>query len=213
MLTTLASLLYPPACLLCRAPVPDDRAALCRPCQLGLTARPSPVRRLEAGASAAPLPYTPLVREAVHAFKYDQHLKIGAWLARQMVRTAHASFPLSTVSVVAPVPMHWLKRRVKGHDPVAWLADEVASALELSYQPGLLHRRRWTPSQTRLSPARRLRNVRDAFRLNGRVPAGSAVLLIDDVLTSGATAGECARTLRAGGAGEVFVLTAAQARG
>ena len=107
--------------------------------------------------------------------------------------------------------MHWIKRRVKGHDPVAWLADAIAAELRLPHHPALLRRRRWTPSQTTLSPARRLRNVRGAFRSGGAVEAGQAVLLIDDVLTSGATAGECARTLQAAGAGEVFVLTAARA--
>lgn len=159
--------------------------------------------------AAAPFAYTPLVREAIHAFKYDHRRRVGAWLAEQMVSTARTNFPLSAISTIASVPMHWLKRRLRGYDPVAWLADEVASVLGLPHQPSLLQRRRWTPSQTRLSPARRLRNVRGAFCLGGDIEAGQAVLLIDDVLTSGATAGECASMLRAAGAGEVFVLTAA----
>lgn len=212
MLTSLASLLYPPACLLCRAPLLEAVTALCRHCQFGMQGQAPPVCRLPGlGVAAAPLSYTPMVRDAVHAFKYDHHLKVGAWLAQQMIRTARVSFPVPSISAVAPVPMHWLKRRVKGHDPAAWLAHQVAGALALPHHPALLHRQRWTPSQTRLSSARRQRNVRGAFCLGGALREGSAVLLVDDVLTSGATAGECARTLKAAGAGDIFILTAARA--
>lgn len=213
MLTTLTNLLYPSACLLCRAPLRDDPDALCQPCRRGLQGHPLPRRHVRADCfAAAPFAYTPLVREAIHAFKYDHRRRVGAWLAEQMVSTARTNFPLSAISTIASVPMHWLKRRLRGYDPVAWLADEVAAGLHLPHQPSLLKRRRWTPSQTRLSPARRLRNVRGAFCLGEDIEAGRAVLLIDDVLTSGATAGECARTLKAAGAGDIFILTAARAQ-
>ena len=94
---------------------------------------------------------------------------------------------------------------------MASLAQWVAGSLHLPYDPHLLYRTRWSTSQTRLTTSQRFRNVEGLFRTRARSPIDRAVLLVDDVLTSGATAESCAVSLRAGGVEQVFVLTAARA--
>lgn len=193
--------LHPPVCQRCGRGVAGayDRQVVCRRCQA------SPFAFEQA---CAPFSYTGLVREAVHAFKYDGHDRLGLWLATRMAQAARAQLPLGTIERVAPVPFHWLKSRMKGRNPVAFLAKAVAAELALLYDAHLLRRKRWTGSQTRLTRAQRFHNVAGAFTVPRRRPVYSAVLLIDDVLTTGATAQACALAFEEH-AIKTFVLTAA----
>jgi len=158
----------------------------------------------------APWLYAGAAQNAIRQFKYHRHWRIGRWLADDMARVARASFPLEDVATVVPVPLHWLKRRLNGFHAVERLAHRVARALEKPYAPRALRRRRWTATQTRLAWQRRARNVRGAFAARQQLVCDQTVLLVDDVLTSGATANACALALKAAGARRVFVLTAAR---
>jgi len=161
-------------------------------------------------AARAPWSYTDAAQEAVHQFKYHRRWRLGRWLAAEMAATATAAFPLEEVSVILPVPQHWLKRRLRGVHGAGRLAEAVARSLGKPCRPAALRCRRWTATQSRLTWRKRARNVRDAFAANRRLVRGGSVLLVDDVLTSGATADACARALKAAGARRVFVLAAAR---
>ena len=110
------------------------------------------------------------------------------------------------------VPLHPAKRRHRGLDQAALLADEVARRLGLANAPSVLRRMRDTLPQGDIRVMSRAENVRDAFaarrprRVRDRI-----VVLVDDVRTSGSTALECAQVLRAAGARQVVLLTALQA--
>ena len=111
--------------------------------------------------------------------------------------------------MVTAVPLHWLKRRVRGADPVGSLGRQIAAQLGKPWRPHVLARIRWTATQTRLDVAQRRRTVEDAFRARPREIAERAVLLIDDIVTSGATSHACTLALRQAGASKVYVLAAA----
>jgi len=235
----LANLLYPPACLLCRTPLapsadaatrsaticpaclgrmPPNSPPVCLRCGLGLAGAFDATVECESCRTSppaferarAPLQYTGAAQEAVRQFKYHRRWRVGRWLAEEMVRVAKASFPIAEVAAVLPVPRHWLKRRLQGFNAAELLACAIAPSLEKPCVPDVLRQRRWTATQTRLSWRERARNVRGAFTAQGRSVGRRAVLLIDDVLTSGATAHACAQALREAGALRVFVLTAAR---
>ncbi len=114
--------------------------------------------------------------------------------------------------VVVPVPLHWWRRWLRGYNQSEALAGALAARLGLPCRPGWLRRIRATPQQSRQTPAVRRVNVRGAFRARPR-PAlrQKTVLLVDDVLTTGTTASEAARALRAAGAGRVVVAVLARA--
>ncbi len=233
------NLLYPPACLLCQAPLPSSGLAphreetICPGC-VGRRSRSGPpvcVRCgidllgafdavMECGScrtlrpsfdmARAPWLYTGAIQQAIRQFKYHRRWRIGRGLANDMAGTARASFPLHEVAAVLPVPLHWLKRRLNGFDAAEHLAETLAHDLEKPYLPTALRRRRWTATQTRLHGQARLRNVHQAFAAQERFVRHRTVLLIDDVLTSGATAHACAAALKRAGALRVYVLAAAR---
>ena len=225
-------LLYPPACLLCHQPIASAHLTVCEACNRSLARYTPPVcqrcgRPLSAAYDAdvlcahcrrrptafeqarAPWVYRGAARQAILAFKYHGHHRLGAWLAYEMAELAKDILPMDEIDLVVPVPRHWLKRRLRGIDPAVCLARRLAHSLHRPIDQATLRRVRWTASQTRLSPAQRTRNVRHAFRARADRLQDRTVLLIDDVLTSGATAQACAQTLRESGARRVFVLTGA----
>jgi ComF family protein len=113
--------------------------------------------------------------------------------------------------VVVPVPLHWWRRWTRGYNQAETVARSVARKLALPCMPRCLCRVRNTPFQTRAaSPQARQDNVRGAFRARRHIDlTGKKVLLIDDVLTTGSTAGEAARTLKHAGAARVIVAVLA----
>jgi len=115
------------------------------------------------------------------------------------------------VEVVVPVPLHWRRRMARGYNQAAAIATALASGLGVQFSPNLMKRIRHTPQQVQPSATARKENVRGAFQIKGRASLGNrAVLLVDDVLTTGSTLGEAARTLKNAGARKVTVAVLAR---
>jgi ComF family protein len=209
-------LLYPPACGVCGA----GGGFLCPPCRRALpVAAPPRCRRcwaLTARGVCADCAHSPLdgvrtpyvldagARTLVHALKYRS---LHA-LAQPMGELLADSFELEPLpaDVVMPVPLHGRRRRSRGFNQSELLARVLARRAGLELDDHTLMRTRNTPQQTRTDDrARREENVRGAFHCRNEVP-GRRVLLVDDVLTTGATLRECARTLRQAGARSVWAL-------
>ncbi|MBI4597930.1 MAG: ComF family protein [Candidatus Omnitrophica bacterium] len=237
MLASLIGLLYPNACLLCRAPLPSrrtDRHLLCGACQQRLprTRAPYCVRcgaPLAAAFDAivrcracrdrppafemarAPLQYAGTGQTLLRQIKYHHRWRLSRWLANDMAALAASAFPLEAITLLAPVPAHWLKRRMRGAHPTDELGRDIARLLQKPYAASALRCVRWTRAQHHLpSPGARWRNVRHAFVAQPRLVNDRAVLLIDDVMTSRATAHACAAALKEAGARAVYVLTGAR---
>jgi ComF family protein len=118
---------------------------------------------------------------------------------------------LAGADLLVPVPLHWTRLFQRRYNQAALLAQAIRSAGGPPVAADWLVRRRRTPSQGHLGPAARERNVRGAFVVRaGRSFAGKRVVIVDDVLTTGATVEECARVLRRAGAASVGVLTLAR---
>jgi ComF family protein len=113
---------------------------------------------------------------------------------------------------VAPIPMHWRRRMARGANSPDAVAEVIARFLSRPVEPRCLVRTRATEPQRSLPPKQRMANMRGAFRVcRGDRVRGARVLLVDDILTTGATCNEAARVLRAAGAASVHVAVVARA--
>lgn len=205
-----------PCCACCGdtldQPAMPGEAALCRLCRL---AAPKFVRAVSFGL------YEGRLRQAIHALKYGRihpaARRLGAMLATaigQLAREAPAEM------LVVPVPLHRAKRAERGFNQASKLAEQALKLLRkthpdwrLTLAPIALVRFHPTQSQAGLNPRKRRLNMRGAFKVPDRAAVeGKHVLVIDDILTTGATARAAAQVLMRAGAASVWVATLARAR-
>jgi ComF family protein len=147
------------------------------------------------------------VANAIARFKYGGARRFGRRFAALLLPRV----PDAAVALVVPVPLHLRRLRQRGFNQSAVLSRHVARALGARVTLTAVIRHRDTPSQVGLGPAERARNVADAFAIRDRSAVdGHAVLVVDDVWTTGATVGAVAHALRAAGAVTVDVLTIAR---
>jgi ComF family protein len=161
------------------------------------------------------------MRAAIHALKYDRihpvAVRLGAMLASAIAQLAPDA---PTELLVIPVPLHRTKHRERGFNQARVLAKCAIDALReshpgwhLALAPTTLMRLRSTVSQAGLTPRQRRQNVRGAFKVsNPSAVRGKNILLVDDILTTGATARAAAQSLLRAGAASVYVATLARAR-
>jgi ComF family protein len=123
----------------------------------------------------------------------------------------HEAPALEALDAIVPVPLHRTRRLERGYNQSAALARGLAEHLDAPCRPAWLTRPRPTRSQTHLSRRERWQNVAGAFDVPQPLPNGCALLLVDDVLTTGATVTAAARVLRRAGAGSVHLATLAMA--
>lgn len=193
-----------PHCARCGVPFAEDigKDAQCGAC-LG---RPPRYRRARAA-----LVYDAAGRRLVLPFKHGDRTDMARACGRWMARAGDEL--LAEADLIAPVPLHWRRLLTRRYNQAQLLARAVARESRARSAPDLLVRGRWTGSQGKLKAEERRRNVRRAFALNPRwsnAVRGRTVVLVDDVLTTGATVDACALVLQQAGAHHVDVLTLAR---
>jgi ComF family protein len=204
--------LVPPTCtrcgdqLPCSASLTDSDDGRCDRCR----AHNSPIAQIRSAGV-----YDGSLRHMIHALKYRKRRMIAPLLARRI--RADCADALAGIDAVVPIPMHWRRRWDRGFNQ----ADDIAVHLGLPVWR-VLRRRRGGPPQASLPAAARLRNAEGAYALSpleslrrGRLGrtrlAGANLVLVDDVVTTGATLEACADVLLAAGAARVAAVTAARA--
>jgi ComF family protein len=223
----------PPLCPSCREPL-GDGVGLCAPCwsKLALIEKPYCARLgipfaydpgpgiLSMEAIAAPpaydraraaVRYDDVARALVQRFKYHDRLDLAPMMGRWMARAG--SELLADADALLPVPLHWRRLWARRFNQAAALAGTISEIAEVPVLHGAIARVRATPQQVGLSKPQRADNVQGAFRVPQERKAdiaGRRLVLIDDVLTSGATADTCARALLRAGAAHVDVLVFAR---
>ena len=153
--------------------------------------------------------FVPPLDRIVHHFKYRRGLRLGRLLGLGMALVMRYDPILASSDLIVPVPLYWLKKMRRGYNQAQVLAQVVSRETGIPVCDGL-RRIRFTRTQTRLPDRQRIDNVSAAFRLRrGADIAGKKILLVDDVMTTGATIRECARVLKDKGADRVCSLVAA----
>jgi competence protein ComFC len=152
-----------------------------------------------------------LILEVIHHYKYNGALWFEPFLADLLVRQAAAALQAEKWDFIVPVPLHAAKQREREFNQAARLARHLSRATGIPVHDGLVRRVKPTTTQTVLTRPARAANVADAFACAEREPLrGQKLVLIDDVLTTGATTNACAGALRQAGAGKICVWTLAR---
>lgn len=235
ILRGLADVVLPPSCHCCAAPILDaatyfcgtctrnllgDIAPTCQRCAATIGPHLAPARdcalcrdhRLAFAGACRLGSYAGELREAVLRLKYVGNEAFAELLGRCLAPRVEAAWPGEVFAAVVPVPLHWWRRWRRGYNQSAAIAHGVADVLGVACLPNCVRRVRATLSQVGMpSPTARRQNVRAAFSATTPTALlGRNVLLIDDVLTTGATCHETARALRAAGVASVRVAVVAR---
>lgn len=202
LLSALADVLAPRGCTACDADV-GRRAIFCGACAATL----EPVAAAEAGC-AAPFVFGGALREAIHKLKYGKRPDLGAPLG-ELLRVGCLDLDLGSVDVVVPVPLHPVRLAERGYNQSALVARALARDLKVPMNTSCLARTSNTKAQAKLAKSERAANVKGRFV--AREVSGKSVLVVDDVVTTGATSEACTRALLDAGARRVRCVAIARA--
>ena len=234
LLQTALGVIYPPSCSLCEAEV-DTTGGLCGACWVearfldgclcGLCGVPLPGENAEDGLRCddclsivrpwtkgrSAMIYAGAARQMVLRLKHGDRLDLVRPAAQWMARAAEGVMPVDPLLV--PVPLHWTRLIARRYNQAALLAREVGRIAEADVAPMALRRIRRTPKQERTTLADRFETMSGAISadpVHGAVMQGRNVVLIDDVMTSGATLSACADACLSARAADVRVVTLAR---
>ena len=198
-----------PMCDCCGRPFASDMAAqaakpLCRLCRVNFYA-------FDRARSFAI--HDDALSEAIVLLKYEEVTRLGDWFAARLAEIISNSPDDWHADVLVPVPLHPVRRRERGYNQAELIARPLAKRLNLTFQPNLLVRTKPRPPQLLLSRTERWTSVRGAYATREGVKVDKLrILLVDDVMTTGATLDACARALKKAGATAVLGLTVARVR-
>ena len=190
-------------CEICSKPLADAGKSRCKDCR-------ERVHFFENGKAL--WVYEGAVKEAVKAYKYRNRQEMGVLFAKAMARYYNEN-ELWQVDYVVPVPLHREKKRMRGFDQTALMADIFSEHTGIPILEDVLTRQVVTLPQEGLSDKERMANVHKAFACSELPKVGLRLLLLDDVYTTGATLDGCARVMADCGAGEIYFMTIAVGRG
>lgn len=228
--------IYPQRCPVCQTALSSGRELMCQNCMFKFREKkrllgpycPSCKRQLpslsdgcECEESDPALEalfslgvYDEEMKALIENFKYKRKRRLGSFLSELLSESLLDSAKLPRADFIVAVPLHKRKLRERGFNQSKIIASQLSEKLGIPALSDSVIRKRNTRTQTGLSREERRKNVKDAFKLTGKVDLkGRRLLLVDDVLTTGATMSECARTLKSAGAERIWGVTLAVASG
>jgi len=220
---SILSLLFPPYCLVCNSLLEANERLICESCwhdlpeinedrDLLIEIQSKFANEVYFSKVIAIWEFSPTVQTAIHHLKY-RNFRL---LANRMGIVIAERLNLLNLSIddtiLIPVPLHKTRIRERGYNQSALLCHAIASETGFFYHDHILKRIRYTQSQTKLNVSERLKNVQNAFKVVFPPKIqNKIVILVDDVITTGATANECAGELMRAGAETVYLCSAAKA--
>lgn len=231
----LLDLIYPKTCLVCKNRLKDKPAVdqlVCSPCWASIKKNTPPFchicgrqlvnfsknicpacmkKSLHFDRAFSPCIYDGTLKELIHNFKYKNKDYLGPTLSKLMIDfIKEYGLPVDFLDLIIPVPLHKSRLREREFNQAEVLSEPISKEFGKTMAKDILKRHRPTKTQTELEKSQRYANVKDSFSVtDSKSVKGKNILLVDDVLTTGATASEAARALKQSGTGIVFILTLA----
>jgi len=236
VLKGLRNLIYPKTCLACRKKIPEQQKQdfICSSCEKSIEKNLPPFcvscgRKLEKRSlnkniclscakkdlhfdrAFSPCVYTGVVKKLIHEFKYKGKDYLKKPLSAMMSDfIKEYGLPINDLDLIVPVPLHSSKTREREFNQAHLLADCLGETFHKEVAANALKRHKQTKTQATLKEDLRFLNVKESFSVQDpQAIMDKRILLVDDVLTTGATSSEAARALKNAGAGLVFVITLA----
>ena len=195
-------LIKEPSCIYCGKQLLNDNEHFCADCT---------VRRLSFTDNRSAGVYEGILKEAIHEFKYKGKRSLGVSLGKLMVDCMKSNGGAEDIDIIIPVPVFEKKKEQREYNQAELLADFIGKTYNIPVIKDVLFRTADTPPQYDLAVEERFKNVSGAFSINNSIKIKWAcILLVDDLLTTGATADECSKMLLGSGASQIRVFTLAR---
>lgn len=156
--------------------------------------------------------YSPFVFEkdkelqhAIHSLKYQNKFQVGIFLGKVLAQKIQINRSNWKIDLIIPIPLHQLKKAERGYNQSYYIAKGMSKFLNLPCSDRIVKRKKYTESQTTMTLTERQENIFDAFKIrNKNAVNGKIILLVDDVITTGATISECGDVILKSGAKKIF---------
>ncbi|MBK7630681.1 MAG: ComF family protein [Ignavibacteriales bacterium] len=219
---SLVDFVLPRFCCSCRNKLGLDQDTMCSDCFAKI--QRSTQDRLQrefnrkfAGKNIISDFYAPFVFEkdkelqhAIHSLKYQKKFRVGIFLGKVLAYAIKTSKPDLKIELVIPIPLHQLKKAERGYNQAYYIAKGVNQILITKVSDQIVKRIKYTESQTKMNLNEREENISNAFKINKKnTVVGKSILLLDDVITTGATISECGRILLEAGANKIYAASIA----
>jgi ComF family protein len=150
------------------------------------------------------------IHNIIHSIKYNRRFRIGVLLGNKLAEVLWSKISSWKIDIIIPVPLHHLKKAERGFNQSEFIARGLSDSSTIPFSTNIIKRIRFTESQTKLSLRQREVNVAGAFKVSQKKKVVKKnILLVDDVITTGATVNECAKVLIENGVNEVYVCSVA----
>ncbi|MCI0448573.1 MAG: ComF family protein [Chlorobi bacterium] len=222
VLDEIVNFVLPNSCLCCESPIAPDERFICMNCfkKLEKFGLPHPWKEefiaksvIDNSLSAFWFREGTAIQTLLHCMKYEKMKSVGRMLGNQIGRQI-AELNGMTFDYVVPVPLHKARIRDRQYNQSEFIAKGMSEVLNAKVLNDALIRIRYTQTQTKLNKAERKENVKGAFEVNQKHKdkiTAKNIIVVDDVITTGATILECAEVLKKSGAGKIWVCSAAYA--
>lgn len=150
------------------------------------------------------------LQHAIHALKYNNKFKVGIFLGKLLGTNIEKSHPDWHFDLIIPIPLHQLKKAERGYNQSYFIAKGINKIHQKKVNENIVRRIKYTQSQTTMNIGERKENISGAFKIKKQTAvAGKNILLVDDVITTGATISECGMILMEAGANKIYAASIA----
>jgi len=220
--------IYPPVCFLCNEKLSEPHLKVCPVCWssftlinamnstlLELKSKFNSEGKVEDVISCYLFEKEGKLQEVIHLLKYRGMKSLGVKLGEELGKVIIRNQKFSNADFIIPIPLHKLKKRERGYNQSEFICKGISSITNIPVNTDIVHRVKYTKSQTQLNLVERRENVADAFFISEKkrkLVAGKKVIIVDDVITTGSTINSCANELIKANAGTTLAASVAIAQ-